>query len=403
MRFGPLSVDGGERRLNVLISRAKKRCEIYSSIRSDDIDLDRATGRGVATLKSFLRFAETGRMGALKGSGKTEDSPFEEAVREELEKQGLIIDTQVGEAGFFIDLAVRDTDSKGAYLLGIECDGATYHSSRSARDRDRLRQVVLEDHGWFIHRIWSTDWFQRPDRELRRVLVAVEKARERAKTGTVASAPAIDKPTLVRETENAEVDRIPEAESDAILYEIATLDLPQFRPELHEMNPGQIIRHVTRILEVEAPIHLDEIVLRIRSAWGYERAGNRIHDLVAKAMRLAIAKSSFATEEGFLVNRTQPVIPRRRNENLPSSLRKPENFAPQEIRAAIVVVVERHLGVEREELAGAVARLFGFKATSPQIRSIFDAQVRRLLKTGVLRETDSVIQRASNANPNTPL
>ncbi|MBL9219669.1 MAG: DUF3320 domain-containing protein [Opitutaceae bacterium] len=366
--------------------------------------LARASGRGVGALKSFLRFAETGVLGAAKRSGKDEDSPFEEAVRQELEKHGLTVDTQVGEAGFFIDLAVRDEELNGTYILGIECDGATYHSSRSARDRDRLRQAVLEDHGWIIHRIWSTDWFQRPDRELRRVLIAVEKAREhaRARSGT-SKLTSIDV-SPGKEIDRETVDRVPEEESDAPLYEVSELDLPAYKSELHEMNPGQLIRHVTKILEVEAPIHIDEIVLRLRTAWGYERAGNRIHEVVTKALRLAIAKSPFAVEEGFFVNKSKPATPRRRDENSPVSLRKPENFAPQEIRAAVVVVVERHLGVKKDEIAGAVARLFGFKATSPQIRATFDAQLRKLLKGGILREDASrMIHRASRANPNTPL
>jgi len=393
MRFGPLSIEGGERRLNVLISRAKKRCEIFSSIRSDDIDLNRASGRGVAALKSFLRYAETGRIGVARATGADEDSPFEEAVRSELEKHGLEVDTQVGEAGFFIDLAVRDPERKGSYILGIECDGAAYHSSRSARDRDRLRQAVLEEHGWLIHRIWSTDWLQRPDRELRNALIAVENARSSGGRGRTLP--------LATKVSEAEVERFQEEESDAPLYVLAQLDLPSGNFELHEMAPGQLIRHVLTVLEVEAPVHIDEVVLRIRSAWGYERAGNRIHELVEKATRLAIGRSPFKSEEGFLVNSARQPTPRKRDDSLPLSLRKPENLPPSEIRAAILVVVERHLGVGSDELDTAVARLFGFKATSQQIRSVIQSQVRKLVRNGILSDQGGTIQRATRALPGT--
>jgi very-short-patch-repair endonuclease len=399
MRFGPLSIDGGERRLNVLISRAKIRCEVFSSIRSEDVDLNRASGRGVAALKSFLRFAETGHIGVAKLTGKEEDSPFEEAVRSELEKHGLSIECQVGEAGFFIDLAVCDQDNKGSYILGIECDGAAYHSSRSARDRDRLRQAVLEDHGWIIHRIWSTDWFQRPDRELRNVLLAVEQAREKVRKGRDI--------TRVPSDSNTQGNDVPRIESDAEedlgapRYVVTQLDLPPANIRLPKMAPGQLVRHVLKILEVEAPIHLDEIVIRIRSAWGYERAGNRIFDRVRLATRLAINHSSYAVEEGFIVNRTKPAIPRRRDESLPLSLRKPEYLPPSEIRAGIVAVIERHLGVKLEELPVAVARLFGFKATSAPLRSTIEAQIRTLLLGGVLTENEGVVQRVSSALPGT--
>lgn len=128
-----------------------------------------------------------------------------------------------------------------------------------------------------------------------------------------------------------------------------------------------------------------------------------MHDHVGKATRLAIAKTDFAVEEGFIVKRTRVVVPRRRDGSLPPSLRKPENFPPQEIRAAIVVVIERHLGVQRDELAGAVARLLGFKSTSAQIKATFEAQVRKLLKSGILTESEGIVQRTTSANPGTPL
>jgi very-short-patch-repair endonuclease len=159
MSFGPLNSDGGERRLNVLISRAKLRCEVFSSITGDDIDLSRSKGRGVAALKMFLSFAQTGKLGIAEETGRDADSIFEEQVAARLTALGHDVKTQIGTAGFFVDLAVSDPKKPGRFVLGIECDGAQYHSSRSARDRDRLRQNVLEAHGWVLHRIWSTDWF----------------------------------------------------------------------------------------------------------------------------------------------------------------------------------------------------------------------------------------------------
>ncbi len=179
MHFGPVSQEGGERRLNVLISRAKKRCEVFSSITADDIDLNRGRGRGVAVLKTFLNFARTGRLGTPEETYGDPESPFEEAVKRALESEGYDVRSQIGSKGFFVDLAVKDPSAPGRFLIGIECDGAAYHSSRSARDRDRLRQAVLEDNGWVIHRIWSTDWYQRPQEQLRKTVGAIEAAKAR--------------------------------------------------------------------------------------------------------------------------------------------------------------------------------------------------------------------------------
>src|SRR5690606_20332667 len=141
----------------------------FTNITADDIDLNRTQSRGVQSLKVFLKYAESGILGVPKATGKPFGSPFEESVHDALTKLGYEVKGQVGSGGFFIDLAVVDPDVPGRYLLGIECDGATYHSARSARDRDRLRQEVLEGLGWRIYRIWSTDWFRHPKRELERV------------------------------------------------------------------------------------------------------------------------------------------------------------------------------------------------------------------------------------------
>ena len=175
MHFGPVSADGGERRLNVLFTRARHRCEIFVSFNSGDIDLARTTKEGPRVLKRFLRFAETGTLDLPTPKGDA-DSPFEEAVAKAITEIGYIADPQVGSAGFKIDLGVKHPDHPGRYLLAVECDGATYHSARWARERDRLRQEVLENLGWTFHRIWSTDWFRNPSREKHKLAEAIEKA-----------------------------------------------------------------------------------------------------------------------------------------------------------------------------------------------------------------------------------
>ncbi len=170
-RFGPINSDVGWRRLNVLFTRSKKRMHIFSSMRSDDILISETAKRGVIALRNFLDYAEKGNMdGTPLFTGKAPDSDFEVSVIETLHQAGFESEAQVGVAGFFIDLAVKDPGKPGRYLMGIECDGATYHSAKSARDRDRLRQEVLERLGWRIRRIWSTDWFSNPKGELEPII-----------------------------------------------------------------------------------------------------------------------------------------------------------------------------------------------------------------------------------------
>ena len=171
-RFGPINSDVGWRRLNVLFTRSRKRMQVFSSMGSEDIVVGPTARRGMKALRDFLAYCETGLMHhSAHSSDRLPDSDFEVAVIESLRKEGFCeCDPQMGVAGFFIDIAVGDPGSPGRYLMGIECDGATYHSAKSTRDRDRLRQAVLERLGWRIRRIWSTDWFRNPRGELESIV-----------------------------------------------------------------------------------------------------------------------------------------------------------------------------------------------------------------------------------------
>lgn len=172
MNFGAMNKDGGEKRLNVAVTRARAELHVFASIGAEQIDVTRTRARGVGDLKAFLDFAGRGAValaGQDSGSVGEADSPFEEAVRDALAAKGWEVHTQIGVSGFRIDLGIRHPDHAGAWLAGVECDGARYHSSATARDRDRIRQAVLEGLGWSILRIWSTDWFRAPGATLQRV------------------------------------------------------------------------------------------------------------------------------------------------------------------------------------------------------------------------------------------
>ena len=162
MNFGPMNRDGGERRLNVAITRARHELLVFSSLKPEQIDLSRSSAIGVRDLKHFMEFAERGPKAiaeAVYGTIGDYESPFEEAVAIALSEKGWQVHPQVGVSAFRIDMGVVDPDAPGRYLSGIECDGATYHRSATARDRDKLREHVLRGLGWNIIRIWSTDWW----------------------------------------------------------------------------------------------------------------------------------------------------------------------------------------------------------------------------------------------------
>ena len=171
-RFGPINKSGGDRRLNVLFTRAKKNMLVFTSLKSEDIT---SRTEGAQALKGFLSYAKTGNITRGRETYLETESPFEEWVKESLESKGYEVHPQVGEGSFRIDLGIKHPEYPHGYLMGIECDGARYHSSKSARERDVIRQRHLENLGWQIHRIWSTDWWSNSKKEVAKVKTKIEK------------------------------------------------------------------------------------------------------------------------------------------------------------------------------------------------------------------------------------
>lgn len=390
MSFGPLSNEGGERRLNVLITRARTRCEVFSSITDDDIDLNRATGAGPRAFKAFLRYARTGVLGVETVSGQGHHSPFEESVARAIASQGYQVEPQVGVAGFFIDLAVRDPDQPGRFLLGIECDGAAYHSARSTRDRDRLRQQVLEDRGWRIHRIWSTDWFNRPQEELRRVVAAIEQARVERGRSVEPTSGSTDTVEIEREeSTDAEADA-DDAEGTpaaiAVPYEEAAFTVST-RMAIHEMSPAALSKLVERVVQIESPVHRDIVAQRIAQLWGAQRTGSRIQRAVETAIIVALGRGAITQDGDFLLRAAGgSVVVRTRSNVSLASLRKPEMLPPAEIRACLLTLIEHHVGALHDEAIRAAARELGFRSTSEGLRLTIEREIAQLVSAGRLRE-----------------
>lgn len=175
-RFGPLNAEGEERRLNVAVTRARRRMTVVSSFSHTEMDPNRSSALGVQHLRGFLRYAESGGSDLSDTAGTTPLNPFELDVLDKLTAAGLDVLPQYGCSGYRIDFAVRHPDRPGRFALAVEADGASYHSSPTARDRDRLRQDHLERLGWRFCRIWSTDWFSDHTREVDRVMQAYRLA-----------------------------------------------------------------------------------------------------------------------------------------------------------------------------------------------------------------------------------
>lgn len=402
MGFGPLSAQGGERRLNVLISRAKQRCEVFSSVRAADFDLARTNSRGTIALKTFLEYAETGRLDIGTSTGRDVDSEFEAQVADQLRKHGYELECQVGVAGFFIDLAVIDPNQPGRYLLGIECDGATYHSSRWARDRDRLREAVLTDHGWKLYRIWSTDWFQSQEEQLRKLIAFIEDAASGSQFASVddesaatqSSSSNADGNEIEREVGNAAID----VETNSTpQYVEATFSWPRGLGSIADISPQQLLKLVVLVAQTEGPIHREEVARRLTSLSGLSRTGTRITAAVDEAIRLALAQSQLVIDDSCIWLPQQPSLVLRNREQVSSStLKKPEFLPPVELRAGIVKFVTEHISASSDECSKAISRQLGFKATSQQLRQVIETQINWLVQNGNLVQNESKLALSNN-------
>ncbi|PJJ17449.1 AAA domain-containing protein [Janthinobacterium sp. 67] len=326
MNFGPMNRDGGERRLNVAITRARQELRVFSSLKPEQFDLSRTQAAGVRDLKQFLEFAERGQRALAevsKGSMGGFDSPFEEAVAAALASRGWLVHTQIGASSFRIDLGVVHPDAPGIYLCGVECDGATYHRSATARDRDMLREQVLRGLGWEIVRIWSTDWWIDRTGTLEKTHAALERLLElsrqqrsklaereaaeaeakeiltKAQTETTAStemieltSPVLDIQYASRVVASPDIDSTNTTRNEVI--EPATVDSMNADTFFDASYDDQLRHMIEQIVDLDGPSRDTVLARRIARAHGWQRTGARIQERVSS---IALSCLKFTEED----------------------------------------------------------------------------------------------------------
>jgi len=366
--FGPLGQEGGERRLNVLISRAKICCTVFSSITSEDVK-PTPGNLGVSAFKEFLQYAEKGYFDTPENTGRDFDSDFEESVARFLKRHGYNIQPQVGMAGFFIDIGVVDPRNENRFICGIECDGATYHSSRSARDRDRLRQSILESRGWTIYRIWSTDWFHRQAEQEAKLLDYLHSLLKNGPQKVTIPPSEDDVEIVFPDKENQDSSPISEDKNvtppnKTPYIEFTETVTSNMMP--HEMQTSSLAVIVRKIVEIEGPIHEDEVSRRVAKAFGLERTGSRIQEATKKALRNSGLKNSSCF---WKTNQQDKVSVRDRSDVTARTILAAENLPPEEILEALLVILKESIRVHEDELIQHASRMFGFNRCGPDIKS----------------------------------
>lgn len=372
MNFGPLNKQGGWRRLNVAVTRAHYRNEIVSSIQASDIP-ETVTTEGVRHLRRYLDYAARG-MSALAldtSTGGDAESPFEESVIGVIRSWGYEVTPQVGTAGYRIDIGIRHPDHPGAFALGVECDGYQYHSSRAARDRDRLREKVLRGLGWQLHRIWGTAWYRDRHGEEYRLRIAIEKAITTPVRGLLADAAAPPEHSHpVIETTPATFEQVPAWTRP---YVIATVPhLPNWVDPSEPSSPHHMIPAILAVVATEGPVHITVLHERLRDAWNIGRIGPRIRENIDTAIRYAdvLRDGDFLTAAGPISADVRTPTQSCRRE-----ITQVHNF---ELAVALVRLVQDAGGVSQDELTTKVARLYGWARRGPDITARMHALIRAL-------------------------
>ena len=380
MNFGPLNKEGGHRRLNVAITRARRRVEVVSSLRASDFQP--TNSMGVRHLHRYLEFAERG-MSALaldiSDDRRDAESPFEEEVLRLVTSWGFLAQPQVGVADYRIDIGVRDPARPGRYILGIECDGAMYHSSKVARDRDRLRQQVLERLGWQIYRIWGTAWYRNRANEAARLREAIESAM-RGEYHKSRRNPATK---IEVQYEELDFEQPPGWAQEYVVCK------PRARSFYSMTDPAArryLEEGIEQIVAVEGPIHIDLALRRLRTAWGAGRAGNQIRSSFESALLAVSDRGAVKLDRyRFLWPPQMGTPPVRYPSGDPESIRRIEFVAREELDLALLRFIQDARRIEEDDLTFSVARLFGWHRRGPEISQGLDDSVRRLLDSGKVR------------------
>jgi very-short-patch-repair endonuclease len=390
--FGPLNLEGGWRRLNVIVTRARWHTVLVTSLRSHELAGVNPENRGAVALRNFIAYAEQGAdlpaEPAIITDAETND--FEDAVADALRERGFHVDQQVGASAYRIDMAIRDPRDPGFYLLGVECDGATYHSSPTARDRDLLRQEVLREQGWKLYRVWSTAWFRDRETALSRLLRAVEIAREAPVKDPVAAPPA----PLVEPVRTGEHDGQGAAPPPSPVGP-AGAEL-RFRPGeryrkyrgpgrrdllLYRDRVGELVDQIIHVVEAEGPLHQEVLLDRLKELNGVDRAGANVVRNVERAIMVVIQRARVEKSSPFLRRPGATPVLRLPGDGVQRSLGQ---IAPEELALAVLHKVEEQFGYQREALPRAVAELLGFDRLPPGGAEIVGTVVDDLVERGLL-------------------
>lgn len=397
MNFGPVGHNGGERRLNVAVTRAKCNIKLVGSILPSDIDVNRAKSEGARMLRSYIEYAMKGTSALppiQRADSFASDDEFCSIIAGFIESHGYTVERQVGCSDYKVDIAVVNPDADGEYIAGIECDGLSYVQAKTARDRDHLRRTVLQNMGWNLYRVWSTEWNRNPNAEGESLLAflnavydgsgeVIHNVKQSNSQNSALSMDAVATESF--KTGKKDKDN-PYGFS---YYEEASWWNASYSS--YSDNDTRIAKIILYVLSVEQPMHLESLYKRMGPSFTTGKASEAVKRTIDRVIKNKLKGQVLIDKDRFarLLPLTPPVsrIPRRWDTPRPM-----DYIHTEEVAAAMIKIIQNSYGVTLDDLASECARVFGFERKGPKIKAKTDAAINYLIKNHKIRTIDGKVQ-----------
>lgn len=402
LRFGPLGQKGGERRLNVAITRAKCNIKLVSSILPSDIDLSRTESEGIKMLRQYIEFALNGSSTLRIGQTVSEKDAFLDVIAEYLVSHGYKIRKYVGCSGYKIDIAIFHPKNDDCFVAGIECDGFSYASAKNARDRDHLRKSVLEAMGWKIFRVWSPEWKARQEIERQKLLNFVETVIKDFSKEIKPEITAVRSKTIPSEVFTEDVDKhsIAKTQSGKLEFDASNpFGFSEYVEAIwHEaprliqfLGDDRIAEEIKYIVSIEQPIYIDLLYQRMAGAFHHQKATAPVRNTVDRVMKGNKLKNIVIKDtDGFvtMVGFNDFKVRISANGDSPRQI----NFiSPNEIGLAMLAVADQAIGLSAEGLIDATAKALGYARKGDRMMDCMNKALERLVDEGRIKLVDEKV------------
>lgn len=379
MNFGPLNRLGGERRLNVAVSRARYEMVIYSSLRSEQIDLNRTSAIGVAGLKRFLEYAERGGQISARTSSATSENSINHLIAKELVKHGYDVHTDIGCSGYKIDIGIVDPNNPAKYTLGIVCDGNNYRQAKMVRDREIVQNNVLKMLGWKICKIWTLDWFENPEEVITSIGKTLSQLNENCE-----EVKKIEINDISSDAEIAEDIYEERGNQAPIIYQITALDSTYcFNEEFfHSGNKQTILNQIHQVIETEAPISRPLLCKRILSAWGISRLGQRIDNYLEELLSSSDYYTSLFEDLTFFWQDEEQY---KNYTQYRTGMRDAIDLPPEEVANAMKSLLIDEISLPTSDLTRICAQQFGFARGGTNVDAAMFRGMKKAIEKGYFK------------------